>query len=104
MVQPDVYVLAAEDDQSITGAWPASVITLAIEISASTSRHDKRKMAAYARAAIPHAWRYDVAAANLYTYADPDPERAIYLLCRTIPTAPADIVAAVAAASDNLQS
>ncbi len=93
MGQPDAYVLrVGVEDPS--GPWQAASIVLAVEISASTSKRDKPKAAAYARASIEHDWRYDVATSTLHRYSAPIGNR--YGEVVADPIEPRDLAGAVA--------
>lgn len=74
MIEPDVYVLAADYDREVTGPIPGADMIIAVEISASTKARDEAKAAVYAAADIDEYWRYDLETETFHRYTDPDPD------------------------------
>lgn len=70
--QPDLLVAHAEDGD---GFVDPAVVVLAVEMSASTLRHDLvRKAELYASRSIPEYWVIDLANRQLHQLTDPTPD------------------------------
>ncbi len=60
MFDPDIYVLDPTVALDPDDAVPVRAVTLAIEVSVTTQRHDRGpKLSAYARAGVPEVWLMD---------------------------------------------